>query len=405
MKTETRKPSEKTTNALPMDRRTFLTPYLEDSAERTRLLRFCTHLTGNIELAEDIAQEALAEAWRQADTLQSPEYWRSWVFGIARHMFLRWRSKHLRESSRLVESTEVVLHSATDLTTVADPEAALEQREMALLVDRALRHLPVASRQILEQHYIGELPQAEIAARLGITENTTAVRLHRGREALRKVLLHELRSDAAAFGLITPNLDESVQTHIWCPICGRQRLNATRDTQGRQRLGCSACFFIMGPNPINYPSNCIFAHEDFDPATVAGEVRGYKPLMNRMTAFWKHYLFTGRERGQVNCVGCGADLRLNTTRPAHLCPRPYAGFHTHCVRCQRIHVVQPTAFTLCLDEVQKFWKKHPRMRIRGACGIGRGQAFLIAVESVMDQARTDILFSASDYGILSIQQR
>jgi hypothetical protein len=40
--------------------------------ERAHVVRLCTALTGNSEVAEDLAQETLLEAWRHLDGLHTP---------------------------------------------------------------------------------------------------------------------------------------------------------------------------------------------------------------------------------------------------------------------------------------------------------------------------------------------
>ena len=49
--------------------------------------------------------------------------------------------------------------------------------------------------------YLTELPQREVALRLGVTINVLEARLHRARRQLRLVLSSDLRTDAQAFGL------------------------------------------------------------------------------------------------------------------------------------------------------------------------------------------------------------
>src|SRR5690242_5306995 len=67
--------------------------------ERTSLVRFCTYLTGNPSIAEDLAQETLLEAWRNfhkfsASSSQNVDeqqtHLHQWLFAIARNVCLRW---------------------------------------------------------------------------------------------------------------------------------------------------------------------------------------------------------------------------------------------------------------------------------------------------------------------------
>src|SRR6266567_3288194 len=58
-------------------------------AERARLVRLCTTITGNGDVAEDLAQETLLEAWRHLHELRDPERRAQWLSGIARNVCLR----------------------------------------------------------------------------------------------------------------------------------------------------------------------------------------------------------------------------------------------------------------------------------------------------------------------------
>ena len=49
------------------------------------LYRFCCHLTGNANDAEDICQETLARAITRVDSLQAGAAFRGWLFTIARN--------------------------------------------------------------------------------------------------------------------------------------------------------------------------------------------------------------------------------------------------------------------------------------------------------------------------------
>src|SRR4028119_417297 len=60
-------------------------------AERARLVRFCAHLSGSRDAAEDLAQETLIEAWRHRDRLYDPQGHQQWLSAIARNVCMRWR--------------------------------------------------------------------------------------------------------------------------------------------------------------------------------------------------------------------------------------------------------------------------------------------------------------------------
>jgi RNA polymerase sigma factor (sigma-70 family) len=165
-------------------------------AERTWLVRLCTRFTGDVDVAEDLAQETLLEAWQHMHELRAPEARPSWLAGIARNRCLRWARRRRRDIARLIhvdgEPDAPITPAARELADDVDLQLELERDELAALLDRALVLLPVETRQALVQRYIEALPQAEVAARLGMTEGAVAVRLHRGKVALRRILAGEL---------------------------------------------------------------------------------------------------------------------------------------------------------------------------------------------------------------------
>ncbi len=62
--------------------------------ERDRVVRLCARLCGFPDVAEDLAQETLLEAWRSRDRLRNPEMRAQWVSGIARNVCRRWHRRH-----------------------------------------------------------------------------------------------------------------------------------------------------------------------------------------------------------------------------------------------------------------------------------------------------------------------
>jgi hypothetical protein len=99
----------------------------------------------------------------------------------------------------------------------------------------------------VEQHYLAEAPQRELAARMGLSLSALEARLHRARGQLLHTLSHDLRDDALALGLaILP--DDVVgwrKTQIACYLCGRVRMEGIFEPMegGRvnMRLRCPAC--------------------------------------------------------------------------------------------------------------------------------------------------------------------
>src|SRR6266567_4837271 len=73
------------------------------SGERTRIVGLCAMLTGNVDVAEDLAQEVLLEAWRSIERLRDAEQFSRWLSGIARNVCLRWARKQGRDLAHVAQ--------------------------------------------------------------------------------------------------------------------------------------------------------------------------------------------------------------------------------------------------------------------------------------------------------------
>jgi RNA polymerase sigma factor (sigma-70 family) len=190
------------------------------------VVRYCMRLTGDPEAAEDLAQQALLEAWLKSSQLYQDAVRDAWLLGMARNVCLRWMRARAAATRRVVHLTAPVASAGAGPADAFDLEAELERDELARLIDRAMALLPAETREVLVQKYIEESPQADVARRLGLTEGAVEARLHRGKLALRRVLTTDLRDDAVAYGLIASSDAGWQETRIWCASCGERRLIA-----------------------------------------------------------------------------------------------------------------------------------------------------------------------------------
>src|SRR5262249_38772434 len=76
------------------------------AAERTRLVQRCAQLVGDWDVAEDLAQETLLQAWRVRRSLRDAAGMSSWLVAIARYVCLRYRRQ--RRKSLTSNSPKVI---------------------------------------------------------------------------------------------------------------------------------------------------------------------------------------------------------------------------------------------------------------------------------------------------------
>ncbi len=124
--------------------------------------------------AEDILQEVMAAACFGFCSLKNPARFKAWVIGIAKNKC----SDHLRRRYRL---PELPLEAAGQIAILPGRFAATRDS----LVQETLQMLPEGDQQLLHMCYWQELPQSEIARRLGVPLGTVKSRLHHARERFR----------------------------------------------------------------------------------------------------------------------------------------------------------------------------------------------------------------------------
>lgn len=366
--------------------------------ERARLVNLCAYWTKDRELAQDLAQETLIEAWRHRQKLRDASGRSRWLSAIARNVCLRWRREHTQNLARSAEGDEEVRFA---LEALPDPrvdlEIELEWEELAELLDRALALLPSDTREALVQKYILESPQAEIAARLGVTEGAVEARLKRGKLALHRILTTDLRETAATYGLIGADSLEWQQTRIWCAECGQQRLcGKLPDGTGAFELHCPKC---------SWEPDIFFAQTMRMP--FLDVVKGYKASLRRFMSWMDGYLRPALATGTVQCRSCGhatpLHLQMPPWVPARL--RERRGVYVKCEACGNSSYEELDFLALNLAEGQAFWRKHPRVRtlLQQEIDFEGHPALLVRFESITDLAQLHVVVARENYRVLGVR--
>jgi RNA polymerase sigma-70 factor, ECF subfamily len=134
--------------------------------------------------AEEVAQEALARAWRSRQSCRTPEAPLPWCLQITRNEALRAIGR--RRAPPYGGNAESVERLVDTLSTAGDSEG---ERTLARIdVSRALRELSADERRLIALRYTLDYSHPEIAAALEIPDVTARVRLHRARKRLEVLL-------------------------------------------------------------------------------------------------------------------------------------------------------------------------------------------------------------------------
>lgn len=143
--------------------------------EMSVLERFVKYRIGNQYDADDILQEVCIAAFKNFEGLNQKNLFKSWLLGIARHKcndYFREKAKSLKLS--IEEWNESVFTRGAHGTTVS----SVVRETLELLGDK--------EKQILYLYYFKELPQDQIAERLGLPIGTVKSRLHYARQSFKE---------------------------------------------------------------------------------------------------------------------------------------------------------------------------------------------------------------------------
>ncbi len=144
---------------------------------RNVIYRMC----GDVQIAEDAAQEAFVQAWLHLASHHPQTSLRNWLYRIA----VNAATDMLRKEKRIFPNSieDIALRDPQ-----SSPETLLSQTERTVLVQKAILSLPDASRAVLVLREYEEMSYHEIADTLDIPVGTVMSRLNYARKLLKEKL-------------------------------------------------------------------------------------------------------------------------------------------------------------------------------------------------------------------------
>lgn len=145
-------------------------------------------------LAEELVQETFLSALKGQDRFAGQSSVRTWLVGILRHKIYDHLRRSCRERAHRAEvpaggddeNWEDAMMWLHDLAWESQlPSRRLELAELRTQLEEALGQLPPRIAQVFQLYAVEERPNAEVCARLNISESNLWVMLHRARKQLR----------------------------------------------------------------------------------------------------------------------------------------------------------------------------------------------------------------------------
>jgi RNA polymerase sigma-70 factor, ECF subfamily len=148
---------------------------------------------GRHEEAEDLTQDIFLKIFRSLGTFDRRANFQTWLISVSRNLCIDYYRSVRKERETI--DRQVTSDDVSPVSAEVGPLAALEQRDLAALLRRALQTLPESLRVAVMMRDLQELSYQEIADRLALAEGTVKSRINRGRKELARQILRLRQQD------------------------------------------------------------------------------------------------------------------------------------------------------------------------------------------------------------------
>lgn len=145
------------------------------------LVRYLARQIGELEAAQDLAQEALMQVWQRRRRVRSP---RAYLYRAARSLLINERERRAVRA-RWAAS---VRSSGDPAPAPASPENALDAERLRAWLDAAIEALPERTREAFTLAYLQDLSYRDVAEVMGTSPKTVANQVSAALAQLRRAL-------------------------------------------------------------------------------------------------------------------------------------------------------------------------------------------------------------------------
>jgi RNA polymerase sigma-70 factor (ECF subfamily) len=161
---------------------------------KDRVYGMIMRLTGNQEIADELAHETFVRAYRRLRSFRAESRFSTWLIQIAINLV---RDRIRRDKRNRTVSLDAMLEKDPDAPAFAearshyDPLAELSERDLVEAFETALTELPETYREVFVLHHIEGFSYEDIAVATGDSMGSLKVRAHRARKLLKEKLFPE----------------------------------------------------------------------------------------------------------------------------------------------------------------------------------------------------------------------
>jgi len=142
------------------------------------IIRYLYRLTGDYEMAQDLAQDTFLQAYKGILKTKSELSFKAWLYRIATNNALQFRRR-----KRLLSFIPFADLRKSDISIVENPADCAEEN---MAIKESLLKVPDEKRTCLVLHFVEGLKYREIAEILGVSEDAVRKRVARGSREFQK---------------------------------------------------------------------------------------------------------------------------------------------------------------------------------------------------------------------------
>lgn len=153
-----------------------------------RVYAFLMKLSKDQSVAEELTQETFYQAYVSLHRFRGGSDVFTWLASIAKHVYFKYMKKQHMNTE---ESYAELLSGAWSDGSEGDPARALDRKELAKSVRRAVAAIPEKHRNVVILRAYADMNFAQIGRALGITENSAKVIYFRAKKKMMEDLKNE----------------------------------------------------------------------------------------------------------------------------------------------------------------------------------------------------------------------
>jgi RNA polymerase sigma-70 factor (ECF subfamily) len=157
---------------------------IEMFSHRDYLVRFARRKLHDPALAEDVVHDVFEAVLTGRATFAGRSALRSWLVGVLKNKLVDLIRERARYQALAFDAEEAEDAWQSMECPCAQPDELAEQRERLSIVMARIAQLPEGLRDVMEWRVLNDEPTEVVCERLGISQDSLFVRLHRARKRL-----------------------------------------------------------------------------------------------------------------------------------------------------------------------------------------------------------------------------